>query len=112
MIVIGTDKLYIKAIDLENGTITFTESKKEAMTYQDSWKPGVELDMLKHNFYAQYGDKLEDMRVRNVRTDTEATWDDCDVETPHDEDEAEGFTIDNWDELDEAPWGIDYETQG
>ena len=47
MIVIGDDnRNYLKSIDFEEGVLEFTTHLKEALKYHDSWKPGVELDML------------------------------------------------------------------
>ena len=65
MIIIGKKdrSLAIEAIDLEEGTITFTKDMENAMKYNDHWKPEVELDMLRHNFNDIYGKELNDMTV-------------------------------------------------
>lgn len=63
MIVIGDDnRNYLKSIDFEEGVLEFTTHLKEALKYHDSWKPGVELDMLRFNFKNEYP-QLMDMRV-------------------------------------------------
>jgi hypothetical protein len=63
MIVIGDDnRNYLKSIDFEEGVLEFTTHLKEALKYNDSWKPGVELDMLRFNFKNEYP-QLMDMRV-------------------------------------------------
>ncbi len=63
MIVIGdNNRNYLKSIDFEEGVLEFTTNLKEALKYNDSWKPGVELDMLKFNFKNEYP-QLMDMKV-------------------------------------------------
>lgn len=76
MIVIGdNNKNYLKSIDFEEGVLEFTTHLKEALKYNDSWKPGVELDMLKFNFKNEYP-QLMNMRVM------ERYEDDSDYVTP------------------------------
>lgn len=86
MIVIGKPGLYVSKLDLEKGVIYFTEKRRDALRYGDSWKPGVELDMLRHNFNDEYGEQLKDMRVREINPDYPENEDDYDYPQP----QAEG----------------------
>lgn len=95
MIVIGKPGLYVSKLDLEEGVIHFTEKRKEALRYSDSWKPGVELDMLRHNFNDEYGEQLKDMRVREINPDYPESEDDYDYPQP----EAEGDDVAEGDDL-------------
>lgn len=84
MIVIGDDnRNYLKSIDFEEGVLEFTTHLKEALKYHDSWKPGVELDMLKFNFKNEYP-QLMNMRVMEKYEDDSdyVTAMEMDVEAP------------------------------
>lgn len=73
MIIIGKKGCYLKSIDLEKGILYFTDKKTASLTYRDTWKPGVELDMLKHNFSEKYPEELRDMHVMEVTSNDDDT---------------------------------------
>ena len=66
MYIIGKQKCYISNIDFEEGKVEFTDDRYDALEYPDSWKPSVELDMVKNYFYDMYEEQLTDMEVIGV----------------------------------------------
>lgn len=54
--------LFVHKIDFDNGKVTFTEDPNEGYEYPDTWKAGVELQMLQHNF-KECEEQLKDMQV-------------------------------------------------
>ena len=84
MIIIGKKGCYLKSIDLEKGILYFTDKKTASLAYGDTWKPGVELDMLRHNFSEKYPEELRDMHVMEVTSNDDDTSHDHVINThPH-----------------------------